>query len=80
MIRTCDGTDVNLLDDPATHTPCGCGLTFDDVDRSTIYPHEFLPTPEQKAQLARWLDTVEVEDIVNPTPDTLARLAHILMA
>ncbi len=55
MTRTCDGTDPNLLMwiDPKTglrlesgapllrhHSkPCDCGLVFDDVRRSTIYPH-----------------------------------------
>lgn len=37
MQRTCDGTDPNLLD--IVGDPCNCGMTFDDVDRTVIYPH-----------------------------------------
>lgn len=37
MNRVCDGNDPNLLD--ADREPCRCGLRFDDVDRSVIYPH-----------------------------------------
>jgi hypothetical protein len=51
MIRTCDGTDPNLLDDSVTARPCACGLTFDDVERSVIHPHVYIPTPEEKAEL-----------------------------
>lgn len=38
MRRECDGKDPNLLDKPGGG-PCNCGLTFDDVDYSVIYPH-----------------------------------------
>jgi hypothetical protein len=37
--RTCDGRDPNLLAEDC-QTPCACGLTFDDVDRLVIYPHQ----------------------------------------
>lgn len=54
MRRHCDGNDPNLvmrvdptsgdrLDDiKRTHLdkPCDCGRIFDDVRRSTVYPHE----------------------------------------
>jgi hypothetical protein len=64
MIRHCNGHDVNLLDRPTHHAgPCACGLTFDDVERSTIYPHVFLPTDEDRRRFADWLDTVSVEEI-----------------
>jgi hypothetical protein len=43
MRRHCDGTDPNLLrpDDsnPVGYRPCDCGLIFDDVYRSTVWPH-----------------------------------------
>lgn len=37
MMRRCDGTDPNL---GRPGHPCDCGLTFDDVERSVIYPHD----------------------------------------
>jgi hypothetical protein len=49
MIRHCDGTDptlvkeksdVNMWDCSGGYEPCDCGLTFDDVERMTVYPHE----------------------------------------
>lgn len=65
MIRHCDGTDPNLIDGPTTASgPCVCGLTFDDVARSAVYPHVFLPTAADRARFAEWLDTVSVEQIV----------------
>lgn len=54
MTRHCNGKDPNLVrfdDEPIRvyHVlsarkvddgrPCDCGLVFDDVRRSTIYPH-----------------------------------------
>lgn len=53
--------------------PCACGLRFDDVERSVIYPHVFLPTAEDKARLSAWLDTVSVEELVSMTPGEAAR-------
>lgn len=38
MMRKCDGTDPNLHDEHGQ--PCTCGLRFDDVDRTVIYPHQ----------------------------------------
>jgi len=59
MIRTCNGNDRNLLDGPtSTAGPCACGLTFDDVRRSTIYPHVFIPTREEKEAIEAFLDSV----------------------
>jgi hypothetical protein len=37
MIRTCDGTDPNLVDREGN--PCDCGLIFDDVEMTVVYPH-----------------------------------------
>lgn len=64
MIRTCDGTDRNLLHEQVARVaqsgqetmswePCACGLVFDDVERLVIYPHYFIPTAEEKAELQR---------------------------
>jgi hypothetical protein len=52
VIRRCDGTDPNLKrerrpeDSPHVEgapypglVSCDCGMTFDDVRRSTIHPH-----------------------------------------
>lgn len=64
MIRTCDGTDRTLLDSPLhTAGPCACGLTFDDGDRSVVYPHVFIPTADDRAAMAAMLDTVAVEPV-----------------
>lgn len=38
MRRHCDGTDPNLVQGDG-RTPCACGLTFDDVERTVIHPH-----------------------------------------
>jgi hypothetical protein len=76
MIRRCDGTDPNLLDDtPAHPAPCACGLTFDDTTRSTVYPHVFLPTAADRQRFAEWLDTVSVDDIATMNPDAFARMS-----
>lgn len=37
MIRTCDGTDPNLQTEDRLN--CKCGRTFNDVERSVIFPH-----------------------------------------
>lgn len=63
MLRTCNGHDVNLLDDAVTAAPCACGLTFDDVDRSVIWPHPFIPTEAEKAALRAALDTIVLEQV-----------------
>jgi hypothetical protein len=52
MRRRCDGADPNLTRDvrfwerPAgpwpDAVPCDCGLVFDDVQRSTVWPHRWL--------------------------------------
>lgn len=38
MIRHCDGTDPYLVGGDLA-SPCACGLTFDDVSASTVFPH-----------------------------------------
>jgi hypothetical protein len=37
MIRSCDGTDPDLVNGDGE--PCDCGLIFDDVECMVIYPH-----------------------------------------
>jgi hypothetical protein len=72
MNRTCDGTDLNLPDGPTPNAgPCACGLTFDDTTRSTVYPHVFLMTPQDRARMTTWLDTVSVEEITAMDPAVL---------
>lgn len=79
MIRYCDGTDINLPDGPtSTAAPCACGLRFDDVERSTVYPHVFLPTDEDRRRFGEWLDTVSVDDIVAMDHDTMTGLVSAL--
>jgi hypothetical protein len=64
MIRTCNGYDPHLLDGPGrTAAPCACGLTFDDVQRTAVYPHVFIPTAADKAALLAALDTIVVERV-----------------
>lgn len=78
MIRTCDGTDPNLLDGPlSTAGPCACALTFDDVTRSVIYPHVFLPTAADRQRWIEWLDTVSVDDIATLNPKMLATMPRL---
>lgn len=62
MIRTCNGQDPNLLDGPCGG-PCACGLVFDDVRRSTIHPHVFIPTHEEKAKLLATLEEIFQEPV-----------------
>lgn len=67
MIRTCDGTDKNLLQEQVDRVaasgtesmhwvPCDCGLVFDDVERLVVYPHHFIPSREDKAELLALVD------------------------
>ena len=64
MIRHCDGTDELLLSEPTPNaSPCACALTFDDVTRSTVYPHVFIPTQAEKAAMLALLDTVALERV-----------------
>ena len=60
MIRHCDGADPSLirpsLSAPDTVTPCDCGNTFDDVDHSTIFPHNYIPSQEVRL---RWMAEAE---------------------
>jgi hypothetical protein len=67
MIRTCNGTDEFLRRERVTRTsdagqeetawvPCDCGLTFDDVQRVTIYPHYYIPTPVEREAMAKHID------------------------
>lgn len=63
MMRHCDGTDPYLLDGPTPNAgPCACGLRFDDAARSTVYPHVFIPTRDDKERLAAMLDSIAVEE------------------
>lgn len=41
MIRLCDGADDFSRDESGM--PCRCGHRYDDVDRSTRWPHDELP-------------------------------------
>jgi hypothetical protein len=41
MIRLCDGADDYSQDESGM--PCRCGRSYDDVDRSTRWPHDVLP-------------------------------------
>lgn len=64
MMRTCDGTDPYLKAEATPNAgPCTCQATFDDVRRSTVYPHVFIPTKSEKAALAALLDTVALEKV-----------------
>lgn len=50
MIRYCDGKDVNLIRQikSGAYEPCDCGLSFDDVDHTVVFPHTpFAKTSER---------------------------------
>jgi len=53
MIRTCDGMDPNLTDEQGE--PCKCGLVFDDVEYTVVYPHSYIPTREEKEAIVKRL-------------------------
>lgn len=59
MLRVCNGQDPNLLD--RNGQADACGLTFDDVERSVIHPHVFIPTQEEKAAMLASLEDVFLE-------------------
>ena len=60
MIRHCDGSDELVGDDRAT--PRFCGLTFDDVERSTICPHRSIAPQFIDAELNELYDAALVHD------------------
>lgn len=73
MIRHCNGQDEWLRSERTPNSePCTCDLTFDDVTRSTVYPHVFLPTIADRQQFAEWLETVSVDELVSMDPRMLA--------
>jgi hypothetical protein len=49
-MRKCDGSDVTLVKviDIDNEEPCDCGLEFDDVFYSVLYPHARIPSREEK--------------------------------
>jgi hypothetical protein len=46
VIRRCDGADEYLVDQAGE--PCACGLEFDDVETSVVWPHERIPPVGEK--------------------------------
>jgi hypothetical protein len=60
MMRRCDGSDELVGDDRAA--PRFCGLTFDDVERSTICPHEAIGPKLTDEELAELYDAAVVDD------------------
>lgn len=43
------GSDASVIVGVCPHyRPCSCGLEFDDVERSTVYPHYRIPTRSEK--------------------------------
>lgn len=55
MMRHCDGNDptlvtesLNIETDSYEWLPCKCGLAFDDVTNSVIFPHVRLLTRVEK--------------------------------
>lgn len=76
MIRTCDGTDPTLvmlveqndgwdgMHVMGRPVPCNCGQTFDDVDHSTIFPHAYIPSVEERRKLIdAYLESPEGADL-----------------
>jgi hypothetical protein len=66
MIRFCNGFDPNLTD--SSGHPCRCGLVFDDVAHSTVYPHQYIPTREEKEKL---MDVLAAEGIFDKEDEEL---------
>jgi hypothetical protein len=64
MIRFCNGFDPNLTD--GNGRPCQCGLIFDDVGHSTVYPHERIPTREEKEKIIAMMDQLTGDDTYCP--------------
>lgn len=61
MIRTCDGSDPNLIrymhpEIGKISIPCNCGLRFNDVEREVIYPHRLLAGKMTEAEVKQTLD------------------------
>jgi hypothetical protein len=50
--RHCDGTDPNLL--AADGSPCACGLSFDDLQYGTFYPHLAIAAVLTEQQREAW--------------------------
>lgn len=50
MIRHCNGSDRFLTARDGSEF-CACGLQFDDVDRSVIWPHTPLPRKLSEGEL-----------------------------
>lgn len=69
MMRTCDGTDPNLVG--WNGAPCDCGLTFDDVELVVIYPHARIPGQAGKDALwGKVQSAVGVPYVWNSGPPT----------
>lgn len=62
MMRTCDAEDWELSGKTHVKSLAGkepCGLTYDDVDHSTICPHEELPPQLSLDQLQETWDMIQ---------------------
>jgi len=78
VIRHCDGTDPNLLGED--RAPCACGLTFDGVDHVVIWPHQRIPSREERAALLAAYSGdrgrhYETDQMHAPTGSVIGRLA-----
>jgi hypothetical protein len=61
-IRHCNGEDPWVRSERTPRSePCTCGLTFDDLTRSLVYPHVFIPTRADLARMAAQRDGVALE-------------------
>lgn len=64
MLREANGQDPYLVDEAGQ--PDACGLTFDDVARSVVHPHVYIPTREEKEALFEALSGVYLEPSACP--------------
>ena len=56
MMRTCDGTDPNLVG--IDGQPCKCGITFDDVNQMVVFPHFPILSKEEKERILQAWDSM----------------------
>lgn len=66
MIRRCDGSDPHLISRHGSGH-CSCGLTFDDVERMVIWPHNQV-RPRLTVSEIEWLvygelKSAEIRDV-----------------
>lgn len=73
VMRHCDGADRNLIGEDG-HSPCTCGLRFDDIGRLVIWPHHPIPSPLEKQAI---LDELFAAHAACPDTCDIARVGRL---